>query len=130
MPADYRIDRAKGVVFSRAWGPVSKQEMRDYGRRLRADPDFRPELKQLWDLTAITRTSLDYTELTALAQTRTFAPDSRRAILAPHDLAFGMARMLQAVREKAGETNIRVFRTWPEALRWLELGEEPARPPV
>lgn len=129
MPAEYQIDRSKGLVLSRAWGRIGKQDMIDHGNRLLADPAFQPDLRQLWDLTEITESSLDFADLTSMSQVNVFAPASRRAVLAPADVAFGMARSFQMLRETKGESGIRVFRERSEALRWLETGVDPAPPP-
>jgi hypothetical protein len=129
MPAEYQIDQAQGLVLSRAWGVLQREHLIGHGERLRADPDFKPHYRQLWDLTEITKSELSYTELTAMAKISVFAPASRRAMLAPVDVVFGMARMFQMLKESEGETGIRVFRKRSEALRWLETGEDPAPPP-
>jgi hypothetical protein len=129
MPADYKIDREQKLVLSRAWGVVTIRDFLGHGHRLLADPDFRPDFRQLWDLTEITSTLTNFTELAEMAKVSVFAPTSRRAILAPVDVAFGVARMFQMLRESKGETGIRVFRDRAEALHWLETGEEPPPPP-
>jgi hypothetical protein len=58
-----------------------------------------------------------------------FSPTSRRAMLAPIDVIFGIGRMFQMLRQARGETGIRVFRDREAAMRWLETGEEPAPEP-
>lgn len=129
MPAEYQIDKSQGLVLSRAWGVLLREDLTAHGERLRGDPDFKPHYRQLWDFTAIAKSELSYTQLTAMAKISIFAPTSRRAILAPVDVVFGMARMFQMLKESEGETGIRVFRERSEALRWLETGVDPAPPP-
>lgn len=129
MPAEYQIDQTQGLVLSRASGVLLREDLMSHGTRLRGDPDFKPHYRQLWDFTEITKSELSYAELTAMAKISVFAPTSRRAILAPVDVVFGMARMFQMLKETEGETGIRVFRKRSEALRWLETGEDPAPPP-
>lgn len=125
MPVEYHIDHAAGIVRSRGWGVVTAEDLAGHGRGLLADPDFRPELRQLWDLAEVTDSPMTFNDLTALAGTNYFAPTSRRALLAPIDVSFGVARMFQMLRESKGERGIRVFRDRAAALRWLETGEEP-----
>ncbi len=129
MPADYQIDKTQGLVLSRASGVMLREDLIGHGERLRADPDFKPHYRQLWDFTELTKSELSYAELSVMAKINVFAPTSRRAILAPVDVVFGMARMFQTLRESEGETGIRVFRKRSEALRWLETGVDPAPPP-
>jgi len=129
MPTEYQIDRTQELVLSRAWGVLNRDDLFDHGQRLRADPDFKPHYRQLWDFTEITKSELSYAELAVIAKVSIFAPTSRRAILAPVDVVFGMARMFQMLKESEGETGIRVFRQRSEALRWLETGADPAPRP-
>ena len=129
MPSEYQIDQAQGLVLSRAWGALSRADLMDHGQQLRKDARFKPHYRQLWDFTEITKSELSYAELSAMAKVNVFAPTSRRAILAPVDVVFGMARMFQMLRESEGETGIRVFRKRSEALRWLETGVDPAPRP-
>ncbi len=129
MPADYQIDKTQDLVLSRAWGALNRADLIGHGERLRGDPGFKPHYRQLWDFTEITKSELSYTELAAMAKISVFAPTTRRAMLAPVDVVFGMARMFQMLRESEGETGIRVFRKRSEALRWLETGVDPVPPP-
>lgn len=125
MPAEYQIDHARQLVLSRAHGVTTTADYLAHGHRLRADPDFRPDYRQLWDLTEITKGNTNFSELSDMAKVNIFAPTARRALLASSDVAFGLGRMFQMLRETKGETGIRVFRDREEALRWLETGVDP-----
>jgi hypothetical protein len=59
----------------------------------------------------------------ALAK-RPFAllPASRRGIVVPSDLGYGMARVYEALRNAQGGA-IRVFRDYEQAERWVATGE-------
>ncbi len=59
----------------------------------------------------------------ALTQ-RPFAlsPASRHGIVVPSELAYGMARVYEALRNAEGGA-IRVFRDYEEAERWVATGE-------
>jgi len=52
-----------------------------------------------------------------------FSPESRRALVVPSDLGFGMARVFE---QRSGERrrDIRVFREIDEARRWLAGRED------
>jgi hypothetical protein len=129
MPAEYVIDRQNRIVMSRAWGRIGTEDFRNHGKRLLSDPNFSPDFRQLWDFTGITESIGDFDALASLAQTTVFSPTSRRAILAPSDVVFGIARTFQMLRESKGETGIRVFREREPAMRWLETGEDPTAAP-
>ena len=125
MPAEYQLDLKKRIVLSRAWGVPTIEDFMGHGQRLLADPDFRPDFRQLWDLSEITHSAANFVELMEMAKVTVFSPTARRAILAPIDVAFGIGRMFQMLRESKGETGIRVFRDRAEAMQWLETGEAP-----
>src|SRR5437879_3373414 len=119
MPAEYQIDLPRRLVLSRAWGEATSADFIAHGHRLLADPGFSPDFRQLWDLTELKQSHTDFSQLAEMAKMAVFAPTSRRAFLAPVDVAFGVARMFQMLRETKGETGIRVFRDRAEALHWL-----------
>jgi hypothetical protein len=54
------------------------------------------------------------------------SPESKLAIVAPEDLAFGLGRVYEAYREGNDQSSKRVgvFRTWAEAWTFLGLGGE------
>jgi hypothetical protein len=51
-----------------------------------------------------------------------FSAASRRAVVVPSDLGFGMARMYELLRENRGGGATQVFRDFDQARRWLETG--------
>ena len=53
-----------------------------------------------------------------VAEPLVLAPDSRRAVVVPSDLGFGMARMYEMLREDRGGVT-RAFRDFDEARRWV-----------
>ena len=120
MPASYSIDREQQAIFSRASGTLTDEELRDHQRRVLADPDFDPRLRQLWDLRQVSAAEVSTATLRDLAAATSYAPDTKRAVVAPRDVIYGLARMFQTLHEHAGE-DFRVFRSVEEARDWLEL---------
>jgi hypothetical protein len=53
-----------------------------------------------------------------VAQPLVLSPESRRAVVVPSDLGFGMARMYEMLREERGGVT-RAFRDVDEARRWV-----------
>ena len=120
MPAKYRIDTERRVVFSTATGILSEDDITDHQARLRADPDFDGKLDQLWDFSGVTAVEVASATIRQLARARSFEAGVKRAVVAPSDVAFGMARMFQMLHEDAPE-EMRVFRASAEARRWLGI---------
>jgi len=53
MPAEYKIDKSKKMVFTKAYGILTDQEAYTHQDKLRNDPDFDPGYSQLIDSTNV-----------------------------------------------------------------------------
>jgi hypothetical protein len=120
MPASYTIDTDRKLVVSRFWGVATNDDIFDHGRRLRNDPQFRPDFRQLVDMSELTEVRVGSGVIRDASRNQFFSPGVRRAILATSDAAFGMARMYAIGSEGAGQT-IEVFRDRKAAEAWLDL---------
>ena len=118
MPADFRIDRSKRVVYCRAWGVVTNQDLADNRVGLHADPAFEPDMAVLYDFADVTDVQVTSEALGRLAQTSHLVPTARQALVVSSDVAFGLARMY-AILSGNEEQNL-IFRDRASAVRWLE----------
>ena len=105
-------------MTSRLWGSVTEDEVHDHNTRLRNDPAFDPDYRQLVDLTGITEIRVSSKTVTVTAMDQFFTPGTRRAFVASSDATFGMARVFQLQAEGLGQT-IEVFRDRKKAEEWL-----------
>jgi hypothetical protein len=119
MPVFYKIDKERKLVISTGSGVFTMADALAHQEKLRKDPDFDPSFSQLLDFTHVTKLELDAKDVRRLAQTFVFSDDSRRAILVSGDVAFGLARMFEMLRDTFGEKGIRVFRNLDDALDWV-----------
>jgi len=119
MPATYEIDKERRLVISAGLGPITYADLLEHQNKLLKDPDFDPSFSQIIDFTRMTSLKLEPSEVRNLAQRNIFSPESRRAIVALNDLEYGFGRMFGILRENAGETGIRVFRSLDEAVDWV-----------
>jgi hypothetical protein len=87
--------------------------------KLMKDPDFDPSYSQIADFTQVTKIELTAQDVHELAQRSVFSPQSRRALIVPNDVAYGLGRMFEMLRENQGEMGIRIFRNLEEALDWV-----------
>jgi hypothetical protein len=126
MPVSYTIDANQKLVVSRLWGTVTEDEIHEHNTRLRNDPAFDPNYRQLTDLRGLIDTKVSTGVVRETARDQYFAANVKRAFVAETDFAFGMARMFAVHAESSGQT-IEVFRDMPEAVRWLGV-EPPAAP--
>ena len=99
---------------------VADADLKSHQRNLLKDPDFDRGFDQLWDFREATHADVSTATLRELAKSRSYADGVKRALVAPLDVAFGLARMFQSLHDEAPET-IQVFRSLPEAETWLGL---------
>jgi len=119
MPFFYKIDKERKLVMSTAAGELTKADIQLLQDQLREDPDFDPNFSQLSDLTNATGMNITGADMQDLAVTTAFSPNARRAVIASNDLAFGLAKIFEQVRETKGDLGIRVFRKLEDALDWI-----------
>src|SRR5439155_22815655 len=126
MAITYQIDSAAKLVHTTVEGRVSLEDMLSHAHLLKSDPAFRPEYSNLIDLSRFTGTDLHEDAMKAFAhglQGETFAPTSKRAVVAPSDSAFEISQKFQSMR--ADQENFQVFHTMDEALHWLHAAATP-----
>ena len=126
MSAYYNIDKERRLVLSSGSGVLTKEDLLGHMDRLSNDPDFDPDFAQVLDFTRIDLVEVEPEDVRQLAQRNIFSPRSRRAFVVKDDLQFGLARMFEIHRELKGETGIRVFRTFDEAMDWIMVGDTAA----
>jgi hypothetical protein len=123
VSAFYKIDKERRLVTSSGVGVLTKEDVLGHMDRLSKDPDFDPDFSQLMDCTQITALDIGPEDVRQFAQRNIFSPRSRRAIVVKDDLQFGLARMFEIHRDLNGETGIRVYRNFDEALDWILAGD-------
>lgn len=119
MPEFYKIDKERRLVLTTGSGVVTLADAVSHMDKLSKDPDFDPSFSQIMDFTQVTRIELSGDDIRRLAQRTIFSPHSRRAFIAPDEVAFGIGRMFETLRSLEGEKGIRIFRSLEEALDWV-----------
>jgi hypothetical protein len=113
-----QIDPRKRVVTLRVSGELDDSGLLRLADELRKDPEVQPDFSLLIDLTGASGRQVTSGGVrTLVSEPLVLSPTSRRAVVVPSDLGYGMARMYELQREKGGAT--RVFRDFDEALRWV-----------
>jgi hypothetical protein len=120
LPASYIIDTDRKLVITRIWGAATEDEIFDHGQRLRNDPQFQPDFRQLVDMSELTEIRVGSGLIRNASRNQFFSPGVRRAVVANSEAAFGMARMYAIASEEAGQT-IQVFRDMSAAKAWLDI---------
>jgi hypothetical protein len=131
MPTEYTIDPEKRRVTTVGRGTLVFSKMMASAEAMKNDPALDPSYTELVDITDVEVVDLTAEQIEALAGIRIFDAASRRAIVAPRPLYFGMARMYEAHHSAKAEANIRVFTDREEAVKWLDGGPyKETRPPM
>src|SRR5215472_2390701 len=113
------IDKQRRLVLTKIEGCLTFDEARRHQDRLLADSEFDPSFNQLIDATSVTKVDLSADEARTIAQRHIFSPKSRRAIVSAKPVVFGIARMGEIYHEDAAHTEVEVFYSMEEALKWL-----------
>ena len=90
MPEFYKIDKERRLVLTTGSGVLTLAEAVSHMDKLSKDPDFDPSFSQIVDFTQVTRIELSSDEIRRLAQRTIFSATSRRAFIAPDEVAFGI----------------------------------------
>jgi hypothetical protein len=120
MPASYRIDLARRLVLTRAWGVFTAQDLYDHYNTLSTDPAFDPSFPQLVDLRDVERVDMEPSIIRRHALEFLFASGTQRALVTSSDVAYELARMYKTFAEYVPQ-NVRVFRDMHDAEQWLGL---------
>jgi hypothetical protein len=141
MPLEYRIDRERRVVFATATRTLSYEDVAVYQREAwsRGDLSGHDEVVDLSLVEDFVLSTGDRVRALADLASAMDVPgaSSRLAIVAPHDLAYGFARMFETYRtmNQSGTKIVSVFRSMQAALDWLGVegrggpsGESPSEP--
>jgi hypothetical protein len=131
MPVDYQIDAGRRLIRTRCIGPLGFEEVIAHFRQLAADPLVPEEPDVLLDFSELT-TFPDRDQVYSVArEVRELRPRiswRNLAIVAPRDLAFGIARMFEMISEPSFRAT-RVFRSLADAERWIEKPDAAAPRP-
>lgn len=120
MPVSYLIDRDRHLVTLRVVGDLDEAMIRDVERNLTADPAYDRDFDHILDVREGRNLIGSSAVLREMAARPIVNPGVRRAIVTESLLAYGMARLFQAVHDAMGlQDEIRIFRGMDEAHAWL-----------
>lgn len=126
MPIAYSIDHAHRLVMASGHGDLTGDDIFGYQKEVWSRPDIGgyDELIDMTDVERIDLRSADHIKQLAelSASMDPMAVQSKFAIVAPGDYAFGLGRMYESYRRLEGRSTKRVgvFRSMAEALAFLE----------
>lgn len=112
--------RIRSAVFT---GAVGDRELLDAYGSLLAEPDYDPNFDDLVDLRQVSRIEVTRDALARVISMYTpidqLGLRTRLAIVAASDFTYGMSRMYELLRGDGVPEEVRVFRSYEEAVEWL-----------
>lgn len=122
MEVQRTIDRAARLVMLTVSGDLGDAELLRVGDELASAPEIEPDFSLLIDLRQAHGEKVTSAGVYRIVERAlVLSPTSRRAVVVPTDLGFGMARMYEMLRTNRGG-GPRVFRDYEEARRWVTSG--------
>ena len=125
MPLRIHVDVDAGFLRAEGSGHLSLQDLQEALAAIVEHPDFTPGMPQLCDLSDVEDVDLTYGDLKAVVEWAMGRAErlgrSKVALVASEPVVFGVSRMYGVLAQDL-PTDIRVFRTREDALRWLGVG--------
>ena len=117
--AEIDIDIERRLITIVVQGELSDTDLLQGYERLRERPDFSGDFNELVDLLEADGRKITAEGVRSLARRPpAYSPRSRRAVVVPSEMGYGMARMYELTQD--GESGqIRVFRNREDAENWL-----------
>ncbi len=121
MPASVKVDVHNGIVYSSFEGSVNDSELIAHGSAIRNHPDFNPQFSEIVDFSKVIELRVTVGFINSLAKSNSiYSAISKHAVIAPHDLSFGIARMYQILAEDT-RPNLAVVRSMAEARKFVGI---------
>ncbi len=122
MQIERKTDATARVVVLTVSGDLGNRELANLADELANARDVGTDFSLLIDLRQANGKNVTSAGVKAIAERPlVLSPESRRAVVVPSELGFGMARMYELLRQNRGG-GTRAFRDYDEALRWVETG--------
>lgn len=125
MPIEYTIDHTRRLVMATGRGTLTGEDIFGYQKDVWSRPEVSGynELMDMTDVEKIDLRSVEHIKRLAelSASMDTTASQSKFAIVAPGDYAFGLGRMYESYRRLEGRSTkqVGVFRSHGEAMEFL-----------
>ena len=96
MPRNFTINNVQRIVVSRYAGVMTYRDVIRQWAEIRIHPEYDPSFNYVTDLTGVTEYKITSDEIHQLVNIHDpFGPTSKRIVVAPTDLLFGMVRMYE-----------------------------------
>ncbi len=119
-----KIEKGSNLRMHVVTNNLTKSELISELNKLYSEPDFRSDMDVFWDLTNADLSSFSSEQIN---QVKDLVGNhwgqegkSRAALVAKHDLTFGLSKMYQTLLESITSSEVKIFRDHDEALKWIQ----------
>ena len=121
MSVQFTIDASQKLVIRKFSGEISDADILENPRRVQADPQFDPSFSEVVDFSGVTGGDVSTSAIQELARQKSiFNLASKRVVIAPQPLLYGLTRMFEVYAEGT-KPNIKLVHTFDEAREFLGL---------
>jgi hypothetical protein len=119
----FALDQATRIRMAQYTGIVDDAQLLTSYAALLSDPDYDATLNDLVDLRGVARLEISADAMRQLISmyrpVDKLGVRTRLAVVAASDVTFGMSRMYELLRGDEVPEEIRVFRSYDDAVAWL-----------
>jgi hypothetical protein len=120
VTVSYIIDSKQQVVFTRVVGVVDGTQLHEHQNRLRDNPCFQPDMRELMDCMGIEDAQLRTIVNSQAVKDSPWGSSARRTIVVSGLFSFGLLRIFQTLMSDA-HGDISIFYDIESAKSWLDL---------
>lgn len=121
MPAFVKVDVKNGIVYSSFEGALNDNDILAHRHVLKSHPDFNPQFSEIVDFTEVKQLKVTVQLINSMAKGDSlYSPESKHAVIAPHDLTYGVARLYQMLAQDT-RPNVAVVRSMTEARKFVGI---------
>lgn len=119
MGYSINISRDRSLVITNYHGHLTVSDIADAAFKIRYTPGFKSQFNEIMDLSDVRDIRIPPGIIAEVAGMSPFGRGSRRAIVAPTDLGFGIGHQYKIFQNQYGPV-CKVFRDSTAAWHWLE----------
>lgn len=124
MPASVTVDVKKRIIYCSFEGKLNDSDFLAHREVLKSHPDFNREFSEILDFSDVTELRVTVGFINSWAKSSSlYSPGSKHAVVAPHDLTFGVARLYQMLAQDT-RPNLAVVRSMAEARIFVGIEAE------
>lgn len=118
------IDSEKNVRAHKVQGLIDVRELKRELANIYQSPGHDPGMNSLWDLRGADFFSVTSAEVQSLIEMVKEqwgkGGTNRAALVVTKEVGYGLSRMYEIIMSGVSSSNVRVFREYDEAVKWLE----------